>query len=756
MRVDIRAIIMAGGEGVRLRPMTIHCPKPLVPLLGRPVMAYTLQLLKKHNISRVGVTLWYQPKKIRAAFGEGEKEGMKISYFEETEPLGTAGSVRMTREHIKDTFFVLSGDGLTDCDLTAALAYHKKKKALATLVLKKVQVPLAYGAVMTDRDGRITRFVEKPDWSRAFTNLVNTGIYILEPEIFSYIPENGMPDFGKDVFPSLLAAGKKLYGYEMDGYWCDVGNQEAYLEAQKDLLRGKVALDADKGIHPEAKLSHDVHLRGHFYIGRDAVIEKGAVIKDAVIGQGCRVGAGAVIENSCLWENAGVSAKARLEGSVLCNGAKVMGGAVLENGCAVGSEARVGAHVNMHPGVKIWPDIRVTSGAVLRESRQRQAGCECLWEEDMAVCPSADAACRLTQVYLAATGIKTVITAHRSAQGMQAVATGTAALGGANVMSGENASLPMLQEAVHILHADGGILAAADGLYFLEKEGMPLSSQTRRKMEGLLQSGWKNEKDQRGDISFLAGMEEICLAALTKGMSRKALKTPIAVFCADAQVLHLAENGLKRIGVEKIRTGKGASTALRKGEVGFIIADDGRDLGCITENGPIEKTQLQLLRLKMMKEKGDKVYDLEEVPRCAGIMFPLHPKNKSEACLQQERRMGDGVAGLLQICDAMKEETLENMLQKLPGAHVVCREVDCRDTDKARILHALCCRAALPYTLERGMQVQHENGYASIVPHQTRPSVRITGEAETMEAANELCDFYDREIRRALENDPDR
>ena len=118
--------------------------------------------------------------------------------------------------------------------------------------------------------------------------------------------------------------------------------------------------------------------------------------------------------------------------------------------------------------------------------------------------------------------------------------------------------------------------------------------------------------------------------------------------------------------------------------------------------------------------------------------------------------MGDGVAGLLQICDAMKEETLENMLQKLPGAHVVCREVDCRDTDKARILHALCCRAALPYTLERGMQVQHENGYASIVPHQTRPSVRITGEAETMEAANELCDFYDREIRRALENDPDR
>ncbi|MBE5783495.1 MAG: nucleotidyltransferase family protein, partial [Clostridiales bacterium] len=177
----MQAIIMAGGEGVRLRPLTVNFPKPLVPLLGEPVMGYALKLLKNHGILDVGVTLCYQPKKIRSAFGKGEKYGVRLRYYEETSPLGTAGSVRMAKAQINDTFLVLSGDGLTDCDLTRALAFHKEKKALATLVLKRVSVPLPYGVVMTDQESRITRFIEKPTWSRVFSDLVNTGIYILEP-----------------------------------------------------------------------------------------------------------------------------------------------------------------------------------------------------------------------------------------------------------------------------------------------------------------------------------------------------------------------------------------------------------------------------------------------------------------------------------------------------------------------------------------------------------------------------------------------
>ena len=197
----------------RLRPLTVHLPKPLAPLLGEPVMGYAIRLLKRHGMDSIGVTLWYQPGKIRRAFGRGEKYGARLKYFEETEPLGTAGSVKMAQKCIKDTFFVLSGDGLTDCDLTQAMRFHKEKKALATLVLISVPVPLPYGVVLTDQDRRITRFIEKPGWSQVFSDLVNTGIYILEPEIFDHIPDTGMPDFGKDIFPALVKAGLPVYGF---------------------------------------------------------------------------------------------------------------------------------------------------------------------------------------------------------------------------------------------------------------------------------------------------------------------------------------------------------------------------------------------------------------------------------------------------------------------------------------------------------------------------------------------------------------
>lgn len=749
--MEIGAIIMAGGEGVRLRPMTLHCPKPLVPLLGRPVMGYTLQLLKKHGINEAGVTLWYQPKMIRSAFRSNEQQGVKLHFFEETAPMGTAGSVGMAREYIRDTFFVLSGDGLTDCDLTEAMKFHKSKKAMATIVLKKVAVPLQYGAVMTDGSGRITRFVEKPDWSRAFTNLVNTGIYILEPEIFSHIPTEGMTDFGKDVFPALLEKGIAMYGWEMQGYWCDVGSQEAYLQAQQDLLTGKVMLDAKKGVHPKAKLSTDVHMQGHFYIDEGAVVEKGAVIRDAVIGPGCRIGAGAVIENSSLWQQVQVGAKARIEGSVLCRDARVMGGAVLENGCTVGQEGIVGAHVKMHPGVKIWPKIRVTSGAVLRDSRQVQENDRCCWEDDVALCDTAEMACRLAQVYAGAAGCRKLVTAHLHAEELQAVISGALAFGGAEVMAGDFATLPMLQETVRVMGTEGGILVTEKGMIFLEKTGLPVSDALRRNMDQRMLSGASAEHHAPGKMKRLDGMEEIYLSSVAKMCSRQKLQTPIAVFCMDEQVLKTAEKMLKALGVTNFRTGKGGICALRKGETGFLLSEDGQKTTCFTEQATVEDVQLKMLLLMRMHEKHGEIYDLPEVPRALAALFPLQEADDTEQCIRQQIWMEDGLFATAVLCDAMKEADLASLLAALPGTHMMYREVACTEGDKGRILYDLCRQAALPYTLNRGMQVRHDTGYATIVPHQTRPSVRIVGEADTMEAADELCDFYDREIRRALE-----
>ncbi|MBQ6256683.1 MAG: NDP-sugar synthase, partial [Clostridia bacterium] len=299
--MSIQAIIMAGGEGMRLRPLTSHIPKPLVPLLGEPVMGYSVKLLKTYGVRDIGATLWYQPEKIRRAFGSGEGYGVSLRYYEETEPLGTAGSVKMAKDEIKEPFFVLSGDGLTDCDLTDALRFHREKKALATLVLKRVPVPLAFGVVMTDGDSRVTRFIEKPGWSRVFSDLVNTGAYIFSPEIFDYIPDTGAPDFGKDIFPALLAGGLPVYGYETKGYWCDVGDLKTYLQAQRDLLEDVPRLPHAQGVHPDAKLAPSARLEGVCFIGPGASVGPGAVVRDSVIGANCVIGAGAVVEDSCLW-----------------------------------------------------------------------------------------------------------------------------------------------------------------------------------------------------------------------------------------------------------------------------------------------------------------------------------------------------------------------------------------------------------------------------------------------------------------------
>lgn len=750
--MDIRAIIMAGGEGSRLRPLTMHLPKPLVPLLGKPVMGYTLELAKRHGIKDVGVTLWYQPKKIRAAFGRGEKEGVRIQYFEETAPMGTAGSIRLALDKLKKTFFVLSGDGLTDCDLTKAMAYHKEKKALATLVLKRVKIPLPYGVVMTREDGRIIRFVEKPDWSGVYSNLVNTGIYILEPEVMDFIPAHGKPDFGKDIFPALLKENEALYGYEMDDYWCDVGNARAYLQAQKDLLEGRVKADIASGIHPEANVGEHVHLQGNFYIGKGAVIEEGAFIRNAVIGDYSTVKAGAVVENSCLWNHAAVGVKARINESILCDRAAVRSESILEAGCVLGQGASVGAHAHLLSEVKVWPAVRVPTGAVCTESLFRQEGDGCMWETDGAVCRWAGSACRLAMAFARAVQPKRIITGNFHAPALQAVVAGTLGTAGITVMQGGWMTQSMLMEAVTALKADGGILAAENKLIFVDKDGRLIGSPVRRNMDALLLTDdIQPDTGKSGVIQPLDGVKEIYLSAVLPEGEGKALFSPVCICSEDEQLLRMALEGLKRLQVRNVRGVLGSRSDPGTEETCFVLAADGREWACFTADGAIEKTQLNLLRLMNMEKQYGTIYDLPDVPRAAADRLQLQQPDNSRACFRQERQYQDGAAAIFSLCAMMKNGPLKEQLKELPDVHMACRDVDCPEGEKSRILYELCRNTALPYTLSRGMQVKDKRGYATIVPDQNRPAVHIFSEAASMETANELCDFYDHAIRLALQ-----
>ena len=233
----MKAVVMAGGEGSRLRPVTANRPKPLVPICNQPIMEHILTLLKRHGCHEIVSTLYYLSEEIQGYFGDGSDFGVKMHYSIETTPLGTAGSVKKAESLLKDdTFLIVSGDALTDCDLGKAIAFHREKKSLATLILYRVQSPLEFGVVITDDEGKVVRFLEKPSWSEVFSDTVNTGMYILEPEIFEYMDPNKPYDWSGDIFPRLLAEGKSMYGYVMDEYWADVGSLTQYREAQEHTL----------------------------------------------------------------------------------------------------------------------------------------------------------------------------------------------------------------------------------------------------------------------------------------------------------------------------------------------------------------------------------------------------------------------------------------------------------------------------------------------------------------------------------------
>ncbi len=301
----MQAIILAGGNGTRLRPLTQELPKPMIPVLNKPLMEYTVELLKKHNIDDIGVTLKFLPQYIKDYFTDGEKWGTRITYFEEETPLGTAGSVKAAENFIQDTFIVISGDALTNIEIPKILAYHKSIHADVTIVLSKQENPLEYGVVLTNTDGRITSFCEKPQWENVITNTVNTGIYIIEKKVLEKIPVNTVFDFSNDLFPLLLKENANIYGYITEDYWSDLGTPEAYLRAQEELLDGKVFGKKMNSIFEEnVSLGEEVKVIAPVYIGKNTVITgKSNIGPYAVIGSGCII-ENSRVENAVLWNQA--------------------------------------------------------------------------------------------------------------------------------------------------------------------------------------------------------------------------------------------------------------------------------------------------------------------------------------------------------------------------------------------------------------------------------------------------------------------
>ena len=370
----MRAVLMAGGSGTRLRPLTCDLPKPMVPILNRPIAEHIINLLRQHNIFEIVATLHYLPDAMRNYFQDGAEFGVRMSYaVEEDHALGTAGCVKNVEELLDRTFLVISGDSITDFDLSAAITFHRERQSMATLVLARVPNPIEFGVVITDEHQRIVRFLEKPSTSEIFSDTVNTGIYILEPEVLEHLPVDRECDFSKDLFPLLLDRGDPMYGYVADGYWCDVGHLDAYREAQYDALYGRVKLDiAYNEVSPQvwvgqntyiddlARIEAPALIGSNCRIGPRAIVEAGTIIGDNVT-----VGADADLKRPILWNGAIVGDETHLRACVIARGTRVDRRAHVLEGAVIGSLSTVGEEAHISPFIRVWPSKQIEAGAML-------------------------------------------------------------------------------------------------------------------------------------------------------------------------------------------------------------------------------------------------------------------------------------------------------------------------------------------------------------------------------------------------------
>ena len=572
---------MAGGEGTRLRPMTANQPKPLLPVANRPIMEHVLRLLKKHGFEETVVTVQFLAALVRNYFGDGEDVGMFLQYATEEMPLGTAGSVKNAEDALKDSpFLVISGDALTDMDLTEMRRFHKENGALVTVGLTRVPDPLEFGIVIADEDGRIQRFLEKPTWGQVFSDTVNTGVYIMEPEVLAEVSAKESVDWSHDVFPKLLARGAPIFGYISDKYWEDVGTLESYMKAQADVLSKKVEVDiAGFEVSPGmwiaegADVDPDAVLKGPLVIGDYAKIEAGATIREySVIGANVVVKEGAFIHRAVVHNNVFVGQGTTLRGCVVGKNTDVMRLARIEEAAVIGDECVVEPEAYISAGVKVYPFKTIEAGAVVNtsvvwESRgQRtlfgQRGVSGLINVEV----TPELCVRLASAY--ATMLKkgsTVTTSRdvsRAARTLKRAVQSALNASAINVMDLEALPLPVARYETARSDYSGGIaLRTTPGdsqsidIIFLDERGAELSQAAQRRLERVF-SRQEFRRAFPGEIAELSYpprvvewyTHELLRSVNLNGVRDADLK--VVADCAGGTVSLVLPTLLGRIGVE--------------------------------------------------------------------------------------------------------------------------------------------------------------------------------------------------------------
>ncbi len=583
----MKAVVMAGGEGTRLRPMTVSMPKPLLPIVNKPIMEHVLRLLRKHGFDETIVTLQFLASLVRNYFGDGEDFGMPLHYVTEESPLGTAGSVKNAEHLLRDgTFLVISGDALTDFDLTDLVRFHREKGALVTVCLARVPDPLEFGITIVDDAHRVQRFLEKPTWGQVFSDTVNTGIYVMEPEVFDYVAAGEQVDWSADVFPKLMADNRLVFGYVAEGYWEDVGTHESYLRAQADVLLGKVAADIDGfevspgvWVGEGADVHPDAVLKGPLYIGDYAKVEAKVELREfTVLGSNVVVKSGAFLHRAVVHANVFIGPQTNLRACVIGKNTDIMRAARIDEGVVIGDECVIEEEAIVSTGVKIYPFKTVEAGAVVSthvifESRGQRnlfgpRGVSGIVNVEI----TPELAVRLASAW--ATTLKkgaTVTTSRdvsRAARALKRAVIAALTSSAINVVDLEVVPLPVARLETAQGRAGGVVIRTTPGqpesvdLVFLDSSGADLSEAGQRKLERVVSRGEYRRAfpGEIGDLSFPPRvMEAYALELLrrvdTTGVSEAELK--VVVDTGGGTAALVLPSLLGRLGVDALTVNNG-------------------------------------------------------------------------------------------------------------------------------------------------------------------------------------------------------
>jgi mannose-1-phosphate guanylyltransferase / phosphomannomutase len=529
--MELRAVLMAGGSGTRLRPLTCELPKPMVPVLNRPITEHIINLLKKHGIEEIVITLHYQPEAIQQYFGDGQDWDVAIHYsIEEDQPLGTAGSIKYVGELLDRTFLVISGDSVTDFDLSAAIAFHRQQKAQVTMVLTSVPNPVDFGVVIVDKAGRVKKFLEKPTAGEVFSDTVNTGIYIFEPEVLQHIPNEQEFDVAQDLLPALLAENAAIYGYVADGYWCDVGQLDAYQRVQYDALAQlpdlwpntkqfwpHIWVGNGTTIDPTANIEAPVVIGSNCRIGANVNISA-----DTVIGDNVTIGADANLKHPLIWNGAVIGEEAQLRACVIGRGVRVGRRAQLLEGVVVGSLSRVGEESQINSNVRVWPNkeieplatvtLNLIWGDVARRNLFSQRGVQGLANIDI----TPEFAVKLGAAYGSTLKAGMQVTVSRDQRSISRMVSRSLEAGlmsvGINVQDLEATAIPVSRLIIPTLSVAGGLHVRLHPdrpgyllIEFFDDRGINISKAQEKKIE----SAYFKEDLRRASIEEIGKMSHM-------------------------------------------------------------------------------------------------------------------------------------------------------------------------------------------------------------------------------------------------------